>query len=99
MVFDGKYGKFLACPGFPECKNIKPYVVNIDVPCPVCGGLVQVRKTKRRKNYYICENNPNNCNYISWDKPKNGEKWEPDSAQKNTVKKKRASKKGKKKAK
>ena len=41
--------KFLACPGYPECKNVKPFVVTIDVPCPVCGGQVQVRKTKRGK--------------------------------------------------
>ena len=46
-----RYGKFLACPGYPECKNVNPFVVTIDVPCPVCGGQVQVRKTKRGKNY------------------------------------------------
>ena len=50
----GRYGKFLACPGYPECKNAKPIVENIDVPCPVCGAKVQVRKTKRKKKYYIC---------------------------------------------
>ena len=50
------------------------------MPCPCCGGVVQVRKTKRRKNYYICENNPQTCNYISWNKPKLGEKWNPDEA-------------------
>ena len=78
MVYKfGKFGKFLACPGYPECKNTKAIVHTIDVPCPVCGATVQVRKTKRRKNYYICENNPKSCNYISWDKPKKGEKWEP----------------------
>ena len=78
MVYKfGKFGKFLACPGYPECKNTKAIVQTIDVPCPVCGATVQVRKTKRRKNYYICENNPKSCNYISWDKPKKGEKWEP----------------------
>ena len=79
VVKYGKYGKFLACPGYPECKNVKPYVEKIDVPCPVCGGVVQVRKTKRGKNYYICENNPKSCNYISWNKPKLGEKWEQES--------------------
>ena len=78
VVKYGKYGKFLACPGYPECKNVKPFVEKIDVPCPVCGGVVQVRKTKRGKNYYICENNPKSCNYISWNKPKPGEKWEPE---------------------
>ena len=79
MVYKyGRYGKFLACPGFPECKNAKPIVETIDVPCPCCGGVVQIRKTKRRKNYYICENNPASCNYISWNKPKPGEEWNPE---------------------
>ena len=80
VVKMGRYGKFLACPGYPECKNVKPFVVTIDVPCPVCGGKVQVRKTKRGKNYYICENNPKTCNYISWNKPKVGETWTPEEA-------------------
>ena len=66
----GRFGKFLACPGYPECKNTKPFVETIDVPCPKCGGQIQVRKTKKRKNYYICENNPKSCDYISWNKPK-----------------------------
>ena len=66
----GRFGKFLACPGYPECKNTKPLVETIDVPCPNCGGKIQVRKTKKRKNYYICENNPKSCDYISWNKPK-----------------------------
>ena len=79
MVYKyGRYGKFLACPGYPECKNAKPIVETIDVPCPKCGGTVQVRKTKRRRNYYICENNPKSCDYISWNKPKPGEKWNPE---------------------
>ena len=79
MVYKyGRYVKFLACPGFPECKNAKPIVETVDVPCPNCGGVVQVRKTKRRKNYYICENNPQSCNYISWNKPKIGEVWNPE---------------------
>ena len=66
----GKYGKFLACPGYPECQNAKPYIETIDEPCPKCGGKVQIIKTKKRRNYYICENNPNNgCDYISWTKP------------------------------
>lgn len=81
VVKMGRYGKFLACPGYPECKNVKPFVVTIDVPCPVCGGKVQVRKTKRGKNYYICENNKNtedSCKFISWNKPKVGEPWNPE---------------------
>ena len=87
----GRYGKFLACPGYPECKNAKPLVETIDVPCPVCGGKVQVRKTKRKRNYYICENNPKSCNYISWNKPKPGEKW--DESQITDFKKKAKAKK------
>ena len=71
----GRYGKFLACPGYPECKNAKPFVETIDVPCPKCGAKVQIRKTKKRRNYYICENNPASCDYISWNKPKLGEKY------------------------
>ncbi len=65
----GRYGKFLACPGYPECQNAKPLVETIDEACPKCGGKIQVRKTKRRRNYYICENNPEKCDYISWNKP------------------------------
>ena len=86
----GRYGKFLACPGFPECKNVKPFVVTIDVPCPVCGGKVQIRKSKRGKSYYICENNPKSCNYISWNKPKVGETWTPEEIkpEKKTTRKK-----------
>jgi DNA topoisomerase-1 len=107
VVKIGRYGKFLACPGFPECKNIKPYVVNIDVPCPVCGGKVQVRKTRRGKNYYICENNKNTedtCKYISWNKPQVGEEWVPDESvneittKKKTTKKKTTKKKSTKKS-
>ncbi len=78
----GRYGKFLACPGYPECKNAKPFVETIDVPCPKCGAKVQIRKTKRRRNYYICENNPNSCDYISWNKPKLGEVWNPENEEK-----------------
>ena len=77
MVYKyGKYGKFLACPGYPECKNTKPIVETIDVPCPKCGAVVQVRKTKRGKKYFICENNPQSCDYISWNKPQPGKKME-----------------------
>ena len=83
MVYKyGRYGKFLACPGYPDCKNAKPIVETIDVPCPKCGSTVQVRKTKRKKKYYICENNPKSCDYISWNKPKPGEEWNPDEVNK-----------------
>mgnify|MGYP006065290693 FL=1 len=93
VVKYGKYGKFLACPGYPECKNVKPFVEKIDVPCPVCGGEVHVRKTKRGKKYYICENNPKSCNYISWNKPKPGEKWEPEQEKNKTKTRKTRAKK------
>ena len=73
----GRYGKFLACPGFPECRNAKPIIETTDVPCPVCGSVVQVKKSKRGRKFYVCENNPESCEYISWNKPKAGEKWEP----------------------
>lgn len=97
----GKYGKFLACPGYPECKNAKPFVETIDVPCPKCGAKVQIRKTKKKRNYYICENNPKSCDYISWNKPKLGEKWEepeekPDIEEKKKTTRKRTTKKAKK---
>ncbi len=96
----GRYGKFLACPGYPECKNVKPFVVTIEEPCPVCGGKVQIRKTKRGRNFYICEHNPETCNYISWNKPKVGEKWTPEESVKNTTKTSKAkTKKSTKKAK
>ena len=89
----GRYGKFLACPGYPECKNAKPWVETIDVPCPNCGGKVQIRKTKKKRTYYICENNPESCNYISWNKPKLGEKWNPEEKAEVEEKKKPAKKK------
>lgn len=77
MVYKyGRYGKFLACPGFPECRNAKHIIETIDVPCPVCGGAVQIKKTKRGRKFYVCENNPGTCEYISWNKPKPGEKVE-----------------------
>lgn len=70
MVYKyGRFGKFLACPGYPECKNTKAIVETIDTPCPKCGGVVQVRKAKNKRKYYICENNPKSCDYISWNKP------------------------------
>ena len=77
MVYKyGRFGKFLACPGYPECKNTKAIVETIDVPCPKCGATVQVRKAKNRRKYYICENNPKSCDYISWNKPTNNVKKE-----------------------
>ncbi len=73
VVKVGRFGKFLACPGFPECKNIKSIVNSIDIPCPKCGGKVLIKKTKTRRSFYVCENNSNTedskCDYISWTKP------------------------------
>ena len=60
----GPHGKFLACPGFPECRNTKPYLEKIGVPCPVCGKDVVIRKTKKGRKYYGCENNPE-CEFMS----------------------------------
>ena len=64
----GPHGKFLACPGFPECKNTKPYLEKIGVPCPVCGKDVVIRRSKKGRIYYGCENNPE-CEFMSWQKP------------------------------
>ena len=64
----GPHGKFLACPGFPECRNTKPYLEKIGVPCPVCGKDDVIRKTKKGRKYYGCENNPE-CDFMSWQKP------------------------------
>ncbi len=64
----GPHGKFLACPGFPECRNTKPYLEKIGVKCPVCGKEVVIRKTKKGRKYFGCEDNPN-CEFMSWQKP------------------------------
>ncbi len=88
MVYKyGRFGKFLACPGYPECKNVKSIINYIDVPCPVCGARVVEKKTRRGKKFYVCENGPDNCNYISWNKPKVGEKWTPEIEKENNKKK------------
>lgn len=69
MVFKyGPHGKFLACPGFPECRNTKPYIEKIGVPCPKCGKDVIVRKTRKGRRYFGCINNPE-CDYMVWKKP------------------------------
>ena len=64
----GPHGKFLACPGFPECRNTKPYLEKIGVACPKCGKEIVIRKTKKGRKYYGCENNPE-CDFMSWQKP------------------------------
>lgn len=71
MVYKmGRFGKFLACPGFPECRNAKPIVKETGVNCPKCGGKILIKKTKRGKDYYGCEHNPE-CDFMVWDKPLN----------------------------
>lgn len=64
----GPHGRFLACPGFPECRNTKPYYEKIGVPCPKCGKDVVLKKTQKGRKYYGCENNPE-CDFMSWQKP------------------------------
>ena len=64
----GPHGRFLACPGFPECRNTKPYLEKIGVPCPLCGGEVVIRKTKKGRRYFGCSNHPE-CEFMSWQKP------------------------------
>ena len=64
----GPHGKFLACPGFPECRNTKPYLEKIGVACPKCGKDIVLRKTKKGRRYYGCEDNPE-CDFMSWLKP------------------------------
>lgn len=64
----GPHGKFLACPGFPECRNTKPYLEKIGVDCPLCGSEVVIKKTKKGRRYYACEKNPE-CEFMSWQKP------------------------------
>ena len=68
VVKYGPHGKFLACPGFPECKNTKPYLEKIGVPCPICGKDVVIKRSKKGRIYYGCENNPD-CEFMSWQKP------------------------------
>ena len=69
----GRYGKFLACPGFPECQNAKPYFEEAGVNCPECCGKVLIKKTKKGRIYYGCEHNGDGCDFMSWNKP-TGEK-------------------------
>ena len=68
VVKYGPHGKFLACPGFPDCRNTKPYLEKIGVACPKCGKDIVLKKTKKGRRYYGCENNPE-CDFMSWAKP------------------------------
>jgi DNA topoisomerase-1 len=64
----GPHGKFLACPGFPDCRNTKPYLEKIGVSCPKCGKDIVVRKTKKGRRFYGCEDYPE-CDFMSWPRP------------------------------
>jgi len=68
VVKYGPHGKFLACPGFPECKNTKSYLEKIGVPCPKCGKDIVIKKTKKGRKFFGCEANPD-CDFMSWQKP------------------------------
>ena len=68
VIKKGRYGKFLACPGYPECKNTKPYYDYLDVLCPKCGKRIIEKKSKKGKRYYTCEGYPD-CDLILWEKP------------------------------
>ncbi len=70
VVKMGRYGKFIACPGYPECKNILKYVEKTGVSCPKCGGDVIVKHTKSKRVFYGCSNYPN-CDFVSWNEPVN----------------------------
>ncbi len=98
MVYKyGRYGKFLACPGYPECKNTKPIVEMIEEKCPKCGGNVLIKKSRRGKKFYVCENSAKGeCDYISWNKPSVENKNVEDTEKKKTRKRQTISKKTKK---
>ena len=68
VIKNGRFGKFLACPGYPECKNTKPITQDTGVPCPKCGARLLKKKSKSGYYYYGCEHNPN-CDFMTWDSP------------------------------
>lgn len=68
VVKSGRFGKFLACPGYPECKNTKPIIDEIDVNCPKCNGKVVKKKSRKGRVFYGCSNYPE-CDFVSWDEP------------------------------
>lgn len=68
VVKYGPHGKFLACPGFPDCRNTKPYLEKIGVACPKCGKDIVMKKSKKGRRFYGCEDNPN-CDFMSWARP------------------------------
>ena len=70
VIREGRFGRFLACPGYPKCRNTKPINVEIGVKCPKCGGEVIERKTQKGTKYFGCDNHPE-CDFMSWDMPTN----------------------------
>ena len=68
VIKNGRYGKFLACPGFPECRNTKKIVQETPGICPLCKGKILAKKSKNGKSYFGCENNPK-CSFMTWDEP------------------------------
>ncbi|WP_373898472.1 type I DNA topoisomerase [Haloimpatiens sp. FM7315] len=70
VIKHGRFGDFLACPGYPECKNTKPILKELDVECPKCGGKVLIRKSKKGRTFYGCSNYPE-CDFVSWFEPTN----------------------------
>jgi DNA topoisomerase-1 len=70
VIKQGRFGEFLACPGYPECKNTKPIVIEIGVPCPDCGGKVLEKKSRKGRKFFGCSNYPE-CKFVSWFEPVN----------------------------
>lgn len=68
VIKHGRFGDFLACPGYPECKNTKPIVEELDIPCPLCGGKILLRKSKKGRKFFGCSNYPE-CKFVSWFEP------------------------------
>ena len=68
VVKYGPHGKFLACPGFPECRNTKPYLEKIGVKCPKCGKEIVLRRSSKGRKFYSCEGYPD-CDFVSWKRP------------------------------
>ncbi|MBD9097826.1 MAG: type I DNA topoisomerase, partial [Ruminococcaceae bacterium] len=68
VIKTGRFGRFLACPGYPECKNTKPITKSTDGICPKCGGVILAKKSKKGKAYFGCEHNPK-CDFMTWDTP------------------------------
>ena len=70
VIKHGRFGDFLACPGYPECQNTKPIVEEVDANCPLCGGKILVKRSKKGNRFYGCSNYPE-CNFVSWYEPTN----------------------------